>query len=78
MESLHSWLDEYPKSHQKKTNKLIHWICVPAIFFSILSLLSSVEIYFLIEWLPIEFSNLASIFVVLALIFTPDYDSQWR
>jgi len=69
MKSLQSWLDEYAKSHQNKTNKLIHWICVPAIFFSIVSLLSSVEIDFLIEWLPIEFANLASIFSVLALIF---------
>ena len=27
-------LNEYGESHQNKTNKLIHWLCVPAIFFS--------------------------------------------
>nr|WP_320056784.1 Mpo1-like protein [Moraxella bovoculi] len=31
--SLQSWLDEYAVSHQDHTNKLIHVICVPVIFF---------------------------------------------
>ncbi len=33
-------LNEYGESHQHATNKLIHWICVPLIFFSIIGLVS--------------------------------------
>ena len=31
---------EYGESHQNPTNKLIHWICVPLIFWSILGFIS--------------------------------------
>ena len=34
MKSLDQWLAEYGESHQNETNKLVHWICVPTIFFS--------------------------------------------
>ncbi|PST82457.1 hypothetical protein C7T94_16180 [Pedobacter yulinensis] len=34
--------DKYAESHQNGTNKIIHWICVPLIFFSILGLLWSI------------------------------------
>lgn len=42
MKTATQWFDEYGVSHQNHTNKLIHWICVPAIFFSILGLLSAI------------------------------------
>lgn len=32
------YFDKYAESHQHPTNKLIHWICVPLIMFSILGL----------------------------------------
>jgi uncharacterized membrane protein YGL010W len=32
------YFTEYAKSHQNPTNKLIHWICVPLIVFSIIGL----------------------------------------
>lgn len=35
-------LEEYGASHKNATNKLIHWICVPAIFFVIIGLLWSI------------------------------------
>jgi len=35
-------LSEYGASHQNSTNKSIHWICVPLIFFSIVSLIASI------------------------------------
>jgi uncharacterized membrane protein YGL010W len=35
-------LEEYGSSHKNQTNKLIHWICVPAIFFVIIGLLWSI------------------------------------
>jgi uncharacterized membrane protein YGL010W len=39
MKPLEQWLQEYSVSHQNKTNQLIHKLCVPLIFFSILGML---------------------------------------
>lgn len=50
--TIHQWLNEYGKSHQNKTNKLIHWICVPLIFFSIYGLISSVPSYVFASFFP--------------------------
>ena len=36
MRNLEQWLDEYSQSHQNSTNKRIHWLCVPAILFSLI------------------------------------------
>ncbi|NLR82152.1 DUF962 domain-containing protein [Chitinophaga eiseniae] len=44
MKTIHQWLDDYGTSHRNPTNKLIHWICVPAIFFSIVGFLYAVQI----------------------------------
>ena len=46
MKSIQTWLDEYGVSHQNSTNKTIHWICVPLIFFSITGLFYSIELPF--------------------------------
>ncbi len=40
--SIHSWLDEYGESHTNATNEIIHWICVPVIFFCVIGLLFSI------------------------------------
>ncbi len=42
MQSLQQLLDKYAGSHQNKTNKRIHYFCVPAIFFSVIGLLMSI------------------------------------
>ncbi|UJH92477.1 DUF962 domain-containing protein [Antarcticibacterium sp. 1MA-6-2] len=42
MKSLDTWFSEYAVSLQNETNKAIHYICVPAIFFSIVGLLMSI------------------------------------
>ncbi len=42
MRTTEQWFDEYAVSHQNTTNKSIHYICVPAIFFSIIGLLMSI------------------------------------
>ena len=69
MKDLQTWLDLYGESHQNKTNKLIHWVCVPSIFFCVLALFSLIEIPILEQWLPNELSNFASIVVFLGLLF---------
>ena len=42
MKTIQNWLDEYGESHQNPTNKKVHWICVPSIFFSVVGLLASI------------------------------------
>ena len=42
MRTLEQWFSEYAVSHQNPKNKAIHYICVPAIFFSIIGLLMSI------------------------------------
>jgi uncharacterized membrane protein YGL010W len=44
LRSVQDWLDEYGESHQNPTNKLIHWICVPVIVFSVVGMLWSLPV----------------------------------
>jgi uncharacterized membrane protein YGL010W len=44
MSTIHDLFDEYAESHQHPVNKLIHWFCVPLIFFSIVCILSEVPL----------------------------------
>ncbi len=59
------FLDKYGESHQNATNKFIHWICVPAIMFSLFGLLFSIPF-------PVErtlFANWAAIMLAIALVY---------
>lgn len=40
MRTIEKLFNEYGESHKNETNKLIHWICVPLIFWSILGFVS--------------------------------------
>lgn len=42
--SIHDWLNEYGESHQNATNELIHWVCVPVIYFCVIGLLWSMPV----------------------------------
>lgn len=42
MRSAESWFGEYSENHRNATNIAIHWVCVPAIFFSVIGLLGSI------------------------------------
>jgi uncharacterized membrane protein YGL010W len=68
MRTMQQWLDEYGESHRHPTNKSIHWICVPAILFSVLGLLWLVpvprDVAALGAWL-----NWATLLVALAVIY---------
>ena len=59
--TIQQWFDEYAESHQNHTNKLIHWICIPAIFFSIVCLLSLVPVAGVL--------NLAGVIMLFATLF---------
>ncbi len=71
MRKIDELLAEYGESHQNATNKLIHWICVPLIFFSVVGLIGSLPSDFLISvfgqgsW----FANWATIVLCLALLY---------
>ncbi|MEQ8361162.1 MAG: DUF962 domain-containing protein [Cytophagales bacterium] len=72
MRTIERLLDEYGSSHQNPTNKLIHWICVPAITFSLLGLLWSIPSEFIQGFFPSsiqEYVNFASLFIILALLY---------
>jgi uncharacterized membrane protein YGL010W len=72
MKSADQWLSEYGESHQNHTNKLVHWVCVPLIMFSIIGLLWSVPSGYFSDFLPPEYAifvNWGTIFLVLALLF---------
>ena len=51
MKNVDAWLDHYGESHQNKTNKIIHWVCIPFIMFSVLGLLASIPVRFGAPWL---------------------------
>ena len=62
MKSISEWFDDYGESHQNQTNKKIHWVCVPAILFSIIGILA-------------HFSTLlTALLLVLTLVFYARFD----
>ena len=72
MKTIQQWFDEYAESHQNKTNKLIHWICVPSIFFSIIGLLVAIPSAGLSRFasdMLAPYINFGSIVTALGLLF---------
>lgn len=66
MPTIQQWLSAYGESHKNETNKAIHWICVPIIFFSIVGLFYTIK-------LPISAGgvqlNIAMIVTGLAVLY---------
>ena len=72
MKTAQQWFDEYAVSHQNETNIIIHFICVPAIFFSVIGLLMSIPTTFLESTFGIYnplLENWAAIVAIFILIF---------
>jgi len=72
MKNMQTWFDEYGASHKNSTNKAIHWICVPAIFFSLIGLLSLIPHDFLqIDSIGTwqSYLHFGSIFILVGMIF---------
>ncbi len=70
--SAREWIDAYGESHQHGLNKIIHWICVPSIMFSLLGLLASIPSGFLGAPLPASlapWANWATLLVLGSLAF---------
>jgi len=66
MKTLDQWLSEYAESHQNKSNKMIHRVCVPLIMLSLLGLVSFIP---LPEIFTSNSLDLSHLIVVLALVF---------
>jgi uncharacterized membrane protein YGL010W len=72
MRTLEQWFDEYAVSHQNPKNKAIHYICVPAIFFSIIGLLLSIPSNFIATILKFDLpilENWAVVVLFFVLLF---------
>jgi uncharacterized membrane protein YGL010W len=72
MRKIDQLLLEYGESHQNATNKMVHWICVPAIMFSLIGMLWSIPHQFLVDVLgtPLAgFANFGVLFLLLATIY---------
>jgi uncharacterized membrane protein YGL010W len=65
MKTVDEWFRLYGESHQNPTNKLIHWICIPLIMFSLLGLLKAIPVP---EIFPASF-DFSWILIIGALIF---------
>ena len=67
MANINTLLTKYGESHQNATNKLIHWVCVPAIMFSLFGLLYAIPFPFVTP--KTLYANWAFVVLVLALLY---------
>jgi len=65
MKAIESLLNTYGESHMNATNKLIHWVCVPAIMFSLFALLFAIPFFTERTW----YANWAVVILFFALIY---------
>jgi len=66
--SADQWFAEYGESHQDDTNELIHWICVPLIFFSVLGFVWTIPVP--VAWEEsISWFNWVLVAIALAMVF---------
>jgi uncharacterized membrane protein YGL010W len=62
------WLDDYGESHQNPVNKAFHWVCVPAIVFSLIGLLWALPV-------PVVFTetspilNWGTVFLMASIVY---------
>ena len=71
MRRIDELLLEYGESHQNPTNKTIHWICVPLIFFSVVGLIASIPPGAVQRFLGPgnPYANWAAVVLILVLIY---------
>lgn len=65
MPTIQQWLSEYSESHKNETNKAIHWICVPAIFLSIIGFFYCVKLPFSISGVQLNVAILGMVLIIL-------------
>ncbi len=65
MKTIDTLINTYGESHMIATNKLIHWVCVPAIMFSLFALLFSIPFFGGRTW----YANWAMELLVMAWLY---------
>ena len=66
MKPINQWLSEYGESHQNPTNKMVHFFCVPVIFFTIVGLFYCIPLY---TFSPTFTLTLAHVVAVLVAVY---------
>ena len=73
MRKIDQLFSEYGESHQTHFNKIIHYVCVPAIVFSIVGLLASIPTGGLFQSIlpdPLSgYANFGTLLIVLSMLF---------
>ena len=73
MRKIDQLLQEYGESHQTKFNRIVHYFCVPAIFFSLIGLLAAIPIgNLLTQSIPstlLPYAHIGSIVILLGLLY---------
>ncbi|TCK67430.1 putative membrane protein YGL010W [Winogradskyella wandonensis] len=73
MRKIDSLLEEYAESHQTTFNKRVHYVCVPAIFLSLIGLLASIPTGgFLVDQTPTwmePFLHFGTVVILLGLLY---------
>lgn len=67
MRTIDRLLSEYGESHQNPTNKAVHWVCVPIIFWSVTAFLWDIKIPYTIPVLEIQLN--AAMIALAAVLF---------
>ena len=67
MKQINEWLEDYGESHKNETNKTIHWLCVPTIFFSIVGLLYCIKLP--VQILPMLQLNVAMLVIFAVIVY---------
>lgn len=71
MKDIHWLLDKYGESHLNATNKIIHWICVPSIIFSLIGLLKSIPFFVERDFSELGWPGIgASPYLLFEIIYT--------
>ena len=70
MKSIDQWLSEYGESHQNPTNKMVHFVCVPVIFFTVVGLLYCIKLPFdFAVGYPVTVAHITLLFVAIYYCF---------
>jgi uncharacterized membrane protein YGL010W len=67
MKEIDRYFEHYGESHRNRVNKTIHWLAVPAIFFSMLGLIWSIPVPPSLQFTP--YFNWASVAIALVLYY---------
>src|ERR1039457_620269 len=65
MRKIDEWLNEYGESHRNHMNEIIHWICVPLIFFSVMGFLYCIKLPFQLFHIQFNSAFIASFAAVI-------------